>query len=105
MTDKVLYGVVGTIVSATGASLSVTELQAIVSIVITIAGFLISVVIPLIIKFIKWYRKSKEDGKIDDKELDELNQIVNEGKEGLTQLQKDLGESEKSEVSDKTEGD
>ena len=102
--ERMIYGIVGTAVSATGASLSATELQAIVSIIITILGFVISVLIPLGIKFVKWLRKAKADGKIDDQELDELGQIVNEGKEGLTQLQKDLGESEK-EVSEKSEGD
>ena len=49
MTDnKLLYGFLGTAVSATGASLSVTELQAIISIIITIAGFIISVLIPVV---------------------------------------------------------
>ena len=65
MTDKMIYGVIGTAVGSVGASLSVTELQAIISICVTIAGFLISVVAPLIIKLVKWYKKSKEDGKID----------------------------------------
>ena len=104
MTDKMALGIIGTAVSATGASLSTTELQAIISIIVTILGFVISVLIPLCIKFVKWLRKAKADGKIDDNELDELGQIINEGKEGLTQLQKDLGESEK-EVSEKSEGD
>ena len=103
MTDKTFFGVVGTAVGAVGAGLSVTELQAIISIIVTILGFLISVALPWIIKLIKWWRKAKQDGKIDNNELDELQQIANEGKEGLTQLQKDL-ESDK-EVSEKSEGE
>ena len=105
MTDKTLLGLVGTGVGAVGASLSVTELQAIISIVVTILGFLISVALPWVIKLIKWWRKAKEDGKIDDNELDELGNLANEGKEGLTQLQKDLESSKKEEVSEKSEGE
>ena len=105
MDDKVICGVVGTAVSATGAGLSVNEIQAIVSIIVTIAGFLISVALPWVIKLIKWWRNAKKDGKIDDKELDELGNLANEGKEGLTQLQKDLESSKKEEVSEKSEGE
>lgn len=54
MTDKMIYGVIGTAVGSVGASLSVTELQAIISICVTVLGFLISVAIPGIIKLVKW---------------------------------------------------
>ena len=53
MTDKMMYGVVGTAVGAVGAGLSVNELQAIISICVTVLGFLISVAIPGIIKLVK----------------------------------------------------
>ena len=62
--EKLLLGVVGTAVSATGAGLSVTEVQAIVSIIITVLGFVISVLVPLIIRIVKWYKTAKEDGEI-----------------------------------------
>ncbi len=41
-----LMGIAGTILSAVGASISVTELQAIVSIIVTVAGFILGVVLP-----------------------------------------------------------
>lgn len=44
--DSVLAGIVGTAVSAVGASLSVNEVQAIVSIIVTVLGFLLGVVLP-----------------------------------------------------------
>ena len=78
MDDKVLYGLTGTVLSGVGTSLSVTELQAIISIVVTIAGFLISVVIPLIIKLAKKIKKAKEDGKITK---EEISDIASTGKE------------------------
>ena len=78
MDDKMLFGVVGTAVSATGAGLSVTEIQAIVSIVVTVLGFIISVFVPLCIKLYQKIKKAKEDGKITKEELDD---IVETGKE------------------------
>ena len=88
MTDKTLFGLIGTGVGAVGAGLSVTELQAIISIVVTILGFLISVALPWLIKLIKWYKKSKKDGKIDENELEELEGIIKEGSEEIEKHKK-----------------
>lgn len=78
MDDKLMYGVIGTAVGATGAGLSVTELQAIISIIVTVLGFCISVLAPLVIKLVKKIKKAREDGKIDKEELDD---ILETGKE------------------------
>ena len=78
MDDKMLFGLTGTAVSAAGAGLSVTEIQAIVSIVVTVLGFIISVFVPLCIKLYQKIKKAKEDGKIDKEELED---IVETGKE------------------------
>ena len=48
--EKMVYGIVGTAVGATGAGMSVTDIQAIISILITVLGFVSSVLIPLGIK-------------------------------------------------------
>lgn len=80
MDDKTIFGVVGTAVGSVGAGLSITELQAIVSIVITISGFFISVVLPLIIKLVKKIKEAIKDGKITE---EELKDIVETGKEGV----------------------
>lgn len=74
--DKMVCGIIGTAVSATGAGLSITELQAIISIIITVSGFVISVLIPLIIRI---YHKIKD--------------------------KKDKKESHKREASEESEGD
>lgn len=76
--DKIMMGILGTAVSATGAGLSVTELQAIISIIVTIAGFIISVLIPLIIKVVKKIKAAKEDGKITKEEVDDIASTVKE---------------------------
>ena len=74
--NKLLVGITGTAVSAAGTSLSATETQAIISTIITVAGFIISVLIPLGIKIYKWFKKAKEDGKIDEGEINELADII-----------------------------
>ena len=88
--ETTVCGVIGTSVGAIGAGLSVTEVQAIVSIIITVLGFIISVLVPLGIRIYKWYKKAKEDGKIDKEEVEELQQIVSDGakdiKEGVEEI-------------------
>ena len=76
--DKMMMGIIGTVVSAAGAGLSVTEVQAIISIIVTIAGFIISVLIPLIIKLVKKIKAAKEDGKITKEEADDIASTVKE---------------------------
>ena len=88
MTDKTLFGLIGTGVGAVGAGLSVNELQAIISIVVTILGFLISVAIPWIIKLVKWWKKAKKDGKVDENELEELEGIIKEGSDEIEKHKK-----------------
>lgn len=76
--EKMMMGIIGTAVSATGAGLSVTEVQAIVSIIVTVAGFVISVLIPLIIKLVKKIKEAKADGKITKEEADDIASTVKE---------------------------
>lgn len=95
--DKMLFGVTGTAVSAVGAGLSVTEIQAIVSIVVTVLGFIISVLVPLFIKLYHKIKDAKADGKITKEELDD---IVETGKE-IVNKTKDVIE----DVKDKTKKD
>lgn len=87
--DKIIYGVVGTAVGATGAGMSVTEIQAIVSIIITVLGFIISVLIPLGIKLYHKIKAAKEDGKITKEELDD---IASTGKEIIDESSKLIDE-------------
>lgn len=95
--DNLYIGLVGTAISATGASLSVTDLQAIISIIVTIAGFIISVLIPLCIKLYNKIKAAKADGKIDKEEMED---IISTGKEMLDETKKVI-----DEVKDKNAGD
>lgn len=97
--EKVMMGIAGTAISATGAGLSVTELQAIISIIVTVAGFVISVLIPLIIKLIKKIKAAKEDGKITKEEADDIastiHEIVDESSKVIGEVSDKKSEGEK----------
>ena len=95
--DKIMIGILGTSVSAVGAGLSVTELQAIISIIVTVLGFIISVLIPLCVKLYNKIKDAKEDGKV---EKEEMEDIIYTGKEILDETKKVI-----DEVKDKHAGD
>ena len=95
--DNLYVGLVGTAISATGASLSVTDLQAIISIIVTIAGFVISVLIPLGCKLVNKIKAAKKDGKVDK---EEMKDILSTGQEILEETKKVI-----DEVKDKNAGD
>ena len=95
--DNLTAGILGTAISAAGAGLSVNELQAIISIIVTIAGFIISVLIPLGIKLVNKIKAAKKDGKIDK---EEMKDIISTGKEIVDETKKVI-----EEVKDKHAGD
>ena len=95
--DNIMVGILGTSVSAVGVGLSVNELQAIISIIVTIAGFIISVLIPLCVKLYNKIKHAKEDGKIDKEEMED---IASTGKEIIDETKKVI-----DEVKDKHAGD
>ena len=98
MSDDNLYiGLLGTAISATGASLSITDLQAIISIILTIAGFIISVLIPLLFKLAVKIKAAKEDGKVDK---EEMKDILSTGQEILEETKKVI-----DKIDDKNAGD
>lgn len=87
--DKILVGILGTSISAVGAGMSVTELQAIISMIVTVAGFIISVLIPLCVKLYHKIKEAKKDGKIDKEEMED---IMSTGKEILDETKKVIDE-------------
>jgi hypothetical protein len=89
MDDRMVYGIIGTAVGATGAGMSVTEIQAIVSIIVTVLGFIISVLIPLGIKLYHKIKDAKADGVITKEELDD---IASTGKEIVDESSKLIDE-------------
>ena len=95
--DNLTVGLFGTAISAAGAGLSVNELQAIISMTVTIVGFIISVLIPLGVKLVNKIKAAKKDGKIDK---DEMKDIISTGKEIVEETKKVV-----DEIKDKHAGD
>lgn len=84
--DKLMCGIVGTTISAAGTSLAISDVQAVISIIITVAGFIISVVVPFILKIINKIKEAKKDGHITEEEAkDIMNTVIEDGKDVLDQ--------------------
>ena len=95
--DKLMCGLVGTAVSAAGTGLAISEVQAVISIVITVLGFIISVVVPFIMKLIHKIKEAKKDGHITEEEAkDIMNTVIEDGKDVLDQA-KELTDKNKKE--------
>ena len=95
--DKLMCGIVGTAVSAAGTSLAISDVQAVISIIITVAGFIISVVVPFILKIINKIKEAKKDGHITEEEAkDIIDTVIEDGKDVLDQA-KELTEKNKEE--------
>lgn len=94
MDNRILFGLGGTAISGIGASLSISELQGIISIAITIIGFIISVLIPLGVKLYKKIKEAKKDGVIT---IDEVQDIANTGKEIIDKTESVIDEIKKGE--------
>ena len=96
MDDRTTCGIIGTLVGATGAGMSVTDVQAIISIIVTVLGFVISVLIPLMIKLYHKIKDAKADGVITKEEADDIASTAKEIVDESSKL--------KDEVSNKKEG-
>ena len=93
--DKIMVGLVGTSISALGTGLSVTELQAIISMIVTVLGFIISVLIPLIIKIVNKIKDAKADGVITKEEVEDIASTAKEIVEESSKLIEEVSQKEK----------
>ena len=91
---KLIGGMFGTAISAVGAGLSVTELQAIVSIIATVIGLLITIMTGVVIPVLKKLKKAKEDGKVT---VDEAIDMIETAADGLGKAKEEIGKSHKGE--------
>lgn len=87
MTDnEIIGGISGTIVSSIGVSLSVTDIQAIISIVATIIGLMITITSAVIMPLWNKHKEHVKDGKITPDELKESIDVVVKNKNLFTKL-------------------
>lgn len=58
-------------------------------------GFtLVSVILTIAYNIWRWWKKSKEDGKISMKEVDELGKIIKDGSDSLTNTIKEVKDND-----------
>lgn len=82
-------GLVGGSLGAVGTATQTNELLQTISLIITIVGAIISmIVVPLV----SWYQKSKADGKITKEEIQEGVKIITDGVEALQNKENDKEE-------------
>lgn len=93
--DKITVGILGTSISALGAGLSVTELQAIISMIVTVLGFIISVLVPLIIKIVYKIKNAKADGIVTKEEVEDIASTAKEIVEESSKLIEEVSQKEK----------
>ena len=87
--NEIVLGVVGTSTSAVGTAIQTNEVLQTISLIITILGGIVSlIVIPLL----TWYKNAKKDGKIT---VDEIEEGAKTLQEGLEQLDKNLNDKNK----------
>lgn len=91
MKNEIIGGTIGTALSATGTALQTNEVLQTISLIITIIGAIISMII---IPLITWYKNAKKDGKIDKDEIKDGLDTLEEGVKGV-----------KDSLDDKKKGD
>lgn len=80
--NELIAGVLGTSCSAVGTALQTNEVLQTISLVITILGGIVSlIVLPLL----NWYHKAKQDGKITPDEIKEGVETLSNGIEELNE--------------------
>lgn len=80
---NLIGGIIGTGLSAVGTALQTSEVLQIISLVITIIGALISMIL---IPILSWYKKAKQDGKITIDEVIEGGETLQEGTNAVIDL-------------------
>lgn len=92
MKHELITGAVGTTVSAIGTATQTNDILQTVSLVITIIGAVISMII---VPLLSWYTKAKADGKIT---VDEAKEGVDIVKDGIENIKNIKDTDEKKEV-------
>lgn len=93
--ESLVGGTVGTMISALAINVdNLRSIESIVAIVCTSLGLLITIITSLIIPLVKWYARSKKDGKIS---ADEVVDGVETLKDGLQNIKDKLDEEHKEE--------
>lgn len=83
MNKELSGGIIGTILSVTGTAIQPNEVLQTISLILTIIGSAISLII---IPLITWYKNAKKDGKITKEEISDGLDTLQEGVEGVKNI-------------------
>lgn len=83
---KLISGTIGTMVSFLGYSLSLDEINQLVSIICSILGIIITFIGVVVVPFIRKVKEAKSDGKVT---IDEVGDIVEDTKRNLDDFKGD----------------
>lgn len=83
MNKELSGGIIGTILSVTGTAIQPNEVLQTISLILTIIGSAISLII---IPLITWYKNAKKDGKIDKEEISDGLDTLQEGIKGVKDI-------------------
>lgn len=84
MENNTFTGLIGTAISAAGVAISATDVQAIISAVVTVLGFIFGVVIPWVMKLITKIREAKRDGHISSEETDDIISTIEQASKDIS---------------------
>lgn len=90
--DALIGGLTGSVVSASGACISVNEVGMLINIIVAVLGALITLTTSVIIPLIQWRKNAKKDGKVDDEELKQLGELIKQSGKTIEQVAKELKE-------------
>ncbi len=97
--DALVGGMTGTVVSLSGAAISVGDIYIWINIVLGVVGFLITLATTVVIPLIKWAKKSNADGKISAEEIQELSDLLESTGKSVEDIRKSLEEKDDDKAS------
>ena len=86
MKDELIGGGIGTTLGVVGTATQTNEILQTISLIVTIIGAIISMII---VPIISWYQKAKKDGKITKEEIHEGIDIITDGVDKLKNIDKE----------------
>lgn len=92
---KLVSSAFGNVLSILGVVLTQEQLESVESItaiICMIVGLLITIISSIIIPLVKWWKKTKADGKITDEEIQEGIEIIQNGINDLKDKKEDKEE-------------
>ena len=89
MKNELIGGAVGTSLGALGTATQTNDLLQTISLIVTILGAIISMIV---VPILSWYQRAKKDGKITSEEVKEGVEII---QDGVDSLQDTLDKEEK----------